>query len=312
VLLVAAVAAHACLLLLSDALEPVTGSCATVVRLWVLVLAVGGASAWGLVAIATLAVWRGRRLGVAIAGAAVVAYTCWGWLGVASGAAEALPGCPATVGHVVMGFGIAAGVLGTSAIVGALLWHRATRRHDQDASCRGCCNLGACIVPCTSVEATKDVLCCFCCRCQIATTLPPPPPKDLMASLSRKRFEHAEACLPCAEQVRDPEHMGLRVYGGEERARAMREFRMTELERVNRARRLAGLAPVELDDDARTGASLPVAKRVSSDARSPGRAMKAAAAVAAGGGASRHAPATDTASTSSGEPSEVASLADLA
>lgn len=279
----------------------VDDGCPEEIRTWVWVLGVGGAAVWGVVTLSAACFALGRLAAAWLAALALLAYTSWGWVGVVFGAihlgqvstggsgdaVSSPPPSNGTAGHadatvtpdaacgeasvlLVLVLGAVIGAAGLLGGVALLMWRRMTRWRDSHASCYGCCYLGACIPPGRVVEATKDVVACYCCRCQVATDLPPPKSRDFVSVMARKQFVHAEACLPCADQVSDPDKIAVRTYGGAGGVSAMRSYAKKQRAIMNRARERAGKDPLPdkgADDE----------KRTESEARrsDPSRSMKA-------------------------------------
>lgn len=234
---------HGCGALIADSLRQEAAPCSDRLANWMLTVSALGAVAFATAAWAAGCWAHGKGTGVLIAGLLSVVYSVWGWYGVGIGAALAEKSqagfCPPESWGTVLGIGVFSGVTGAGASMVAVVWHLLTRRQDMTDRCRGCCNLGTCICPGRYVEATREVNCCLCCRCQVESKLPPPPPADLVGDLSRKQFSHAEACMQCAVQVGSADHISLRTFGGACGDRALHLLRQKEQERLGDARRKA-------------------------------------------------------------------------
>lgn len=234
---------HGCGAFIADTLRLLAARCAEPLADWMLAASIMGAVVCATVAWAAGCWAHGKGSGVLIAGMFAAVYSVWGWYGAGMGAALAEDSeagfCPAKAWGTVLGMGVFSGVAGAVASLAALMWHLLTRRQDMTDRCRGCCNLGTCICPGRYIEATREVNCCHCCRCQVESKLPPPPPADLVGDLSRKQFAHAEACMQCAVQVGRADHIALRTYGGACGDRALHLLRQKEQERLGDARRKA-------------------------------------------------------------------------
>lgn len=246
--------AHGLLLLVPRALHDIPGTrdsaCFATLRDWWTVLAALGMTAVCVSMTAATVYALGSARCIPLAVLLLVIYCAWAWIGVAwmAPVVSAVPssGCTTDSAAVTFASAAALGTIMLLSLIGAYIWHRLTRRIDSDSSCKGCCYLGACIRPFTYVESTRVVTACFCFSCQIASNLPPPPAPDHAARLSRSQFVHAETCLPCADQVTDPDKMVLRTYGGQGGIRALRQHEQRQLRLINRARDAAGLSPRSL------------------------------------------------------------------
>ncbi len=236
-------ALHGCGAIVAGSLRQVDAGCSGPLADWMLTASVLGAVACATAAWAAGCWAHGKATGVFIAGFCAAVYSLWGWYGAGMGASLEEDGqagfCPAEAWGTVLGVGVFSGVTGAVVSLAALMWHLLTRRQDLTDRCRGCCNLGTCICPGRYIEATREVNCCHCCRCQVESKLPPPPPADLVNDLSRKQFAHAEACMQCAVQVGNANHIALRTYGGACGDRALHMLRQNQKERLGDARRKA-------------------------------------------------------------------------
>jgi hypothetical protein len=289
---IALVAGHGMLLLVPAELHvraasqptgQLSSACVSTLDSWWTAMSALGMATAATGAAATAVYALGSTRYIPLAAAMAVAYSSWAWVGVAwTASAVTRPGSDACAGEDATAMFSAAFVLGSfsaAALAAWLIWHRFTRRTDSNMTCKGCCYLGACIMPCTYVEATRIVTACFCCSCQVATDLPPPVGPGHVTRLARTQFVHAEACLPCAGQVTDPERLSVRTYGGQGGIRALRQLEQRQLDSINRARAGAGLELLPPKKPP-TRRSNQIQGATPSRARltDPARAMRAAAA----------------------------------